>query len=112
MKDPVKELLANNIKKYRHAMGFSQERFAEMLGMGNSMLAAIETIDKFPSSKSLFRISQALNIEVYELFLPEDQVQIKSLPEIGSFRDKLKEDLSNLVDSKFHDYIINKDLSE
>ena len=105
-KDPVKDLLATNLKKYRYALGLSQEKFAEKLGMGHSMLAAIETMDKFPSSKSLYRISQALNIEVYELFIPEETGYIKELSEIGSLRDKLKQDLEEVIDTRFNDFIL------
>lgn len=105
-KDPVKDLLATNLKKYRHALGLSQERFAEKLGMGHSMLAAIETQDKFPSSKSLYNISQALNVEVFELFVPEDEKHSKDLNDVGSLREQLKEDLSELIDSRFQDFII------
>jgi transcriptional regulator with XRE-family HTH domain len=105
-KDPVKDLLATNLKKYRHALGLSQERFAEKLGMGHSMLAAIETQDKFPSSKSLYKISQALNVEVFELFVPENEEQTKDLSDVGDLREQLKEDLSELIDTSFHDFII------
>jgi transcriptional regulator with XRE-family HTH domain len=105
-KDPVKDLLATNLKKYRHALGLSQERFAEKLGMGHSMLAAIETQDKFPSSKSLYNISQALNVEVFELFIPEDVEHSKDLTDVGSLREQLKEDLTELIDTRFHDFII------
>lgn len=105
-KDPVRDLLATNIKKYRHALGLSQERFAEKLGMGHSMLAAIETQDKFPSSRSLHNISQALNIEVFELFLPEDGTQGKDLTNVGRLREQLQEDLAKLLDSRFQDFII------
>ena len=107
--DPVKALLASNIKRFRSALGLSQEKFAELVGMGHSMLAAIETQEKFPSSKSLYRISQALNVQVFELFIPQEDSESRSLHDIGNLRNQIKEEVSDLIDSRFYDFIVSKE---
>ena len=103
--DPVREVLASNVKKYRQALGLSQEKFAEKVSLGSSMIAAIENCKKFPSSESLNNICRFLNIDVYQLFLPNDITDKNIIAEIGNLRKSVKDDIYNLIDEKFQEFI-------
>ena len=105
--DPVRGALAYNIKSYRLALGWSQEKLGEQSNLATSMIASIETRVKFPSSQSLFRLSQALNVEVHELFqLPEGEhrATLSRLYDIETFRESLKSEMIEVMDQKFREY--------
>jgi transcriptional regulator with XRE-family HTH domain len=75
----LKEILAKNLRENRRKCGFSQEKLAEKAGISTQYLAMIEIARKFPTSEVLERLSEAMNIEVYELFLiehsPRDELE-------------------------------------
>ena len=58
------------IKKHREAMGLSQHRLAEQLGITQTFLSEIERGRKNPSLEQFFKLCDALNIK---LFPDEDQ---------------------------------------
>ena len=64
----IREILANNIKKYRHKNGFSQDNLSELANISSQYLATIETCKKFPTPEVMDRLAKALNIETHELF--------------------------------------------
>ena len=61
--------LGNNIKKYRKAAGYSQETFAEAIEIGTTSLSLIETGKGFVKAKTLAKIADVLNVDVFKLFL-------------------------------------------
>ena len=64
----LRELLAQNIKKYRKIRGLSQELLAEKAGTSTTHIGMIEIGKKFPSPKMLEQIALALGIDTPELF--------------------------------------------
>jgi transcriptional regulator with XRE-family HTH domain len=103
--DKVRDVLAVNLRRYRLALGLSQEKFAEKVSLGHSMIAAIENQKKYPSSDSLNEICSFLNIEPYQLFLPKNLTKNDSVSEIGSLREQVKEDLNTIVNDRFREFL-------
>ena len=64
----LRELLAQNIKKYRKIRGFSQENLAEKASTSTTHIGMIEIGKKFPSPRMLEKIAEALGIDTPELF--------------------------------------------
>ena len=105
--DPVRRAVARNIRTYRLALGWSQEKLAEQSRLATSMIGSIETHAKFPSTRSLMRLSEALNVEVHELFKPsrgEHRNSLKKLYDIAALRESLKNEVIELVNQKFTEY--------
>ena len=105
--DPVRRAVARNIRTYRLALGWSQEKLAEQSRLATSMIGSIETHAKFPSTRSLIRLSEALNVEVHELFKPprgEHRNSLKKLYDIAALRESLKNEVIELVNQKFTEY--------
>jgi transcriptional regulator with XRE-family HTH domain len=77
----IREVLANNIKKYRRISGFSQDKLAELAGISSQYLATVETCRKFPTPEVLDRLAEALGIETHELFTfdPTPQNELEKL---------------------------------
>lgn len=60
--------LGRRIAKLRHQHNFSQERLAAETGLDRVAIAYIETGKRKPNVTSLFKIAQALEIDMAELF--------------------------------------------
>jgi transcriptional regulator with XRE-family HTH domain len=61
------KVLAQNIKKRRKELGYSQEHLAELAGMSHNFLARIEIASNSPSLSTLVHIAEALGMSVSEL---------------------------------------------
>ncbi len=65
------KVFGSNLKKYRIALGLSQEAFAEKCGMHRTYISAIECNRRSISLENIQRIADALGVETYQLFLEE-----------------------------------------
>lgn len=54
------------VQKHRKAKGYSQETFAELLGITQKSVSCIERGACFPSQENIFRIAALLNISLDE----------------------------------------------
>ena len=69
----IVKVFGNNLKKYRTAMGLSQEAFAEKCGLHRTYISAIECFRRSIALENVQRIANALEIEPYKLFLEENK---------------------------------------
>lgn len=67
----IVKVFGNNVKKYRVALGISQEAFAEKCGLHRTYISAIECYRRSISLENIQRIADALEIETYKLFCEE-----------------------------------------
>ena len=67
----IVKVFGSNLKKYRTAMGISQETFAEKCGLHRIYISAIECHRRSISLENIQRIADALGIETYKLFLED-----------------------------------------
>jgi transcriptional regulator with XRE-family HTH domain len=66
-----RSLLSMNIKRYRSRLGLSQLTLASELDISPNFLSDIETGKKWVSPDTLARLANALHIEIYDLFKPQ-----------------------------------------
>ncbi|MBQ7573768.1 MAG: helix-turn-helix transcriptional regulator [Clostridia bacterium] len=66
------KVFGTNLKKYRTAIGISQEAFAAKCGMHRTYISAIECYRRSISLENIQRIADALEIETYKLFMEEN----------------------------------------
>ena len=69
----IVKILGRNVKRYRQALGISQEAFAEKCGLHRTYISAIECYRRSISLENIQRIADALEIETYKLFLEDQQ---------------------------------------
>ena len=69
----IVRVFGSNLKKYRTAMGLSQEAFAEKCGLHRTYISAIECFRRSIALENVQRIADALEIESYKLFLEENK---------------------------------------
>ena len=67
----IKIVFGVNLRKYRNILGLSQEAFAEKCGLHRTYISDIECFQRNVSLESIQKIANALEIEIYKLFLEE-----------------------------------------
>jgi transcriptional regulator with XRE-family HTH domain len=65
----IQEIFAHNLKKKRQNCGFSQAKLAEIVSVSTHHIAMMEIARHNPTLDLVERIANALNIEIYELFI-------------------------------------------
>jgi transcriptional regulator with XRE-family HTH domain len=63
----LKEVVAINLRRIRHAKKMTQEELADVAGLSARYVGAIERADKSPSVSVVGRIADALEIDPCEL---------------------------------------------
>ena len=95
----IQSLVGSNIKTYRNRLGVTQQELAERSGLSQSFVADIERGHKFPSPDSIERLSDALQVRPYQLFLaPRDLLDHSSGAGLREHLSQLKSDLSSVID--------------
>ncbi len=67
------KILAENIRKQRKKHEISQMELALRTGVSTAFINAIENKQKWVSASTLARLSKALDVKPYELFLSGDE---------------------------------------
>ena len=65
----VRSIFAKNLKKYRSDKLMSQEKVAELCGLHRTYISDVECKRRSISLDNIQKISDALQVEVYKLFL-------------------------------------------
>jgi transcriptional regulator with XRE-family HTH domain len=92
----LRDVLANNMKAYRNALGLSQAKLAEKVDTSTHYIGMIETKNKYPSPEMLERIAAALGIDTIDLFSTEI-----NLPQtMKTYRKAALKDIRGLIDEK------------
>lgn len=69
----IVKVLGDNLRKYRNALGISQEAFAEKCGLHRTYISAIECYRRSIALENVQRIADALGIETYKLFMEDEE---------------------------------------
>ncbi|MEE0886104.1 MAG: helix-turn-helix transcriptional regulator [Treponema sp.] len=93
----LKETLSKNIKKYRKGR-FTQETLAEAIGVSAQNINDIEGKRRWPREETLVKLADILEIEIYELFIPEENLINKNNNALNI--EKIKNQLNNDLVSK------------
>lgn len=93
----LKETLSKNIKKYRKGK-FTQETLAEAIGVSSQNINDIEGKRRWPREETLVKLADILGIEIYELFIPPENLINKNNSALDI--EKIKNQLNNDLVSK------------
>ena len=72
----ILETLSTNIKNYRKGKAWTQEKLAEEADMSVQAVNFFEGKRRWPGEESLSKIASALQVEVYQLFIPQDRTPV------------------------------------
>lgn len=95
MKLNIKKQLGARIKHLRQTQGYSQEQFAEKLGIATRTLCGIEIGKNFLTSNTLEKILEVLEITPQELFVinhyqPREDLELEIVDIIHKIKDREK----------------------
>jgi len=110
--EKIRVIFAQNIKKRRENLGLTQENLAEMADLSVQTINTIESCRMWISDKSITRLAKALDIEIFQLFMP-NQINFKEMePEqisiLLTFWQKTKlilEKMNSQIDIEFKDVL-------
>jgi transcriptional regulator with XRE-family HTH domain len=68
----ILRVFGTNLRKYRIALGVSQEKFAELCGLHRTYISDIERFQRSISLENIQKIADALGIEPYKLFMEDN----------------------------------------
>ena len=74
----IVRVFGNNLKRYRTALGLSQEAFAEKCGLHRTYISAIECYRRSIALENVQRIADALEIEPYKLFVEGKEHEVST----------------------------------
>ena len=95
--DTLKSRLSANIKKFRRERRLSQFELAERAELSEQTINSIESRRLWPSDKTLIKICGVLNIDVYQLFLPEILPLTYSSQDCTELKSAVVESIRHLV---------------
>jgi len=107
----IRRILAKNLKEQRKKLGYSQEKFAEISGLSVQTVNDIEGGRKWVSDKTITKLSVSLNIECYELLIPDYAGRNKNKKETNptqkllGLMKKLRKSIDSQIDEHFTDFL-------
>jgi len=94
----LKNILKENIRKYRKRRNLSQFALASKIDISTNFLADIEAGNTWVSAQTLAKLAKAFDIEAYELLKPENKgstpAEQKKIDQTKKMMDKFSRDLA------------------
>jgi transcriptional regulator with XRE-family HTH domain len=110
--EKIRQILARNIKKQRESLGMTQENLAENANLSVQTINTIESCRMWISDKSITRLAKALNIEIFQLFMPNrisiDELNTGQLAVLLEFWQKIKlvvDKMDSQIDYEFREVL-------
>lgn len=71
----MRRLVGRNVRKFRQAMGLTQEQLAERSGFGQNYLSDLERGRRNPTVVTLWELAQTLGVAPVDLISPDDEAR-------------------------------------
>jgi len=97
----VRQLVSLNLKRYRMLQNASQLSLSLTAGLTHNFINDIENCKKGISAKTIAKLCEALRIEPYQLFLPEDRSDEKAQAYVKDFNDTIQKTATELSQKYF-----------
>ena len=99
----LRRILAANLKEQRKMLGLSQEKLAEMTGLSWQTVNSIECHRTWVSDKTLETLADALKIESFQLLLPIENTQPKTISSDEAVKKLVK--IKRSFDDSFNEIV-------
>jgi transcriptional regulator with XRE-family HTH domain len=95
----LRKTLSANIKKHRELAGLTQEKLAEKAEISANMINDIEGCRTWVSDKTLEKLTTALKIETYRLFMPislsDSEIEKTAIIDLAKDLQKIRKDFNS-----------------
>lgn len=95
----LKQIYGRNIKRLREERKMTQDALSEKIGLNEKYLSTIETGAKWGSFDTLISLANALNVEPYELLLPNGKEVSIDSRKTKELMVRFRTNLNELVDT-------------
>ena len=100
----LRQRLSANLKKQRKNKNWSQFELAEKADISEQTVNSIESHRLWPNDKTLVKIAGALKIDIYKLFLPDENgIEIESEKK-DIICNSIKENIIKLIEETILEY--------
>jgi len=89
----IRETFAKNLRENRRKSGLTQAQLAEKVEISHHYLAMVELARNIPTVDTIERLANALNVEVYELFI----VPLSPAMELKKIHETIIADMKQIV---------------
>jgi len=107
--EEVQKILSVNVKNQRNKLKLSQERLAKMADLSIQTINDIEGCRKWVSARTISKLSTALNVECFQLLVPdfstESRKETTPTQNFMKLKEKMHKGVDALIDSQFTDFI-------
>jgi len=107
--EEIQVILSGNVKNQRKRHKISQERLAEIAGLSIQTINDIEGCRKWISAKTITKLSIALEVECFQLLIPDffNQNKKETTPtqNLLKLKEKIHKGMDTLLDTQFTDFI-------
>jgi transcriptional regulator with XRE-family HTH domain len=107
--EEVQKSLSGNVKNQRNKLKISQERLAETAGLSVQTINDIEGCRKWVSAKTITKLATALNVECFQLLIPDffnqNRKEASPTQTLMKLKEKINKGVDTLLDSQFTDFI-------
>jgi transcriptional regulator with XRE-family HTH domain len=97
--EPVRKVLAGNIKRYRKNLGYSQEKLPEKAGLSAQTLNDIEGCRRWVSATTITKLARAFHLVEYQLLVPDPGKTVEKPPQ-SSLRSLISLQ-NNLINTQY-----------
>ena len=101
----LRAVLSQNIRRFRNYRKLSQVDFAEKINISIPFLSDIENGKKWVSPATLVKMSDALNIEAYELLKPETIIPDNAVNILEKYTADIYQLFGNALNNIQHKYV-------
>jgi transcriptional regulator with XRE-family HTH domain len=98
----VRAALSSNIRKLRNRRDWTQTELAKRANISMNFLSEIERCHKWPYPETLQNLAEALGVEVFEFFKPED-----GGPDIETYINQFSNDMALAVEKSVRDTVFS-----
>ncbi len=93
----VHTLVSDNVKRLRAIHNLSQLALSQKTGLTHNFINDIEHCKKGVSAKTLAKLSEALEVEPYQFFLPQNLIDNDMMVYVKDFNDSLQKVVADLT---------------
>ena len=101
----LRAILSQNIRRFRSYRKLSQADLAEKIDISIPFLSDIENGKKWVSPTTLLKMSDALNIEAYELLKPETIIPDNVVNILEKYTADIYQIFGDALDNIQHNYV-------
>ena len=87
----------------------TQEKLAELAELSTQSISDIEGLRTWVSDRALERLARVFNIDIYRLFMPQDE-KIKNNPELLFYKriEKLQTEINEEIEKKLNQFYLSE----